>query len=30
MKVKENYEKLKEPAQIIKNGGIVVFPTENV
>ena len=25
-----DYTKLKEPAQIIKNGGIVVFPTETV
>lgn len=25
-----DYEKLKQPAQIIKNGGIVVFPTETV
>lgn len=25
-----NYEKLKEPAKIIQNGGIVVFPTETV
>ena len=24
------YEKLKEPARIIKNGGIVIFPTETV
>ena len=24
------YEKLQEPAKIIKNGGIVVFPTETV
>lgn len=26
----KDYEKLREPAQIIKNGGIVVFPTETV
>lgn len=26
----QDYKKLKEPAQIIKNGGIVVFPTETV
>lgn len=25
-----NYDKLKEPAQIIKKGGIVIFPTETV
>lgn len=25
-----NFEKLKEPAQIIKQGGLVVFPTETV
>lgn len=25
-----DYEKLKKPAEIIKNGGIVVFPTETV
>lgn len=29
-KENSNYETLKEPAQIIKNGGIVVFPTETV
>lgn len=27
---KTDYTKLKEPAQIIKNGGIVIFPTETV
>ena len=26
----KDYKKLKEPAKIIKNGGIVVFPTETV
>lgn len=26
----KNYDKLKEPAEIIKNGGIVIFPTETV
>lgn len=30
IKNKLNYDKLKEPAQIIKNGGIVIFPTETV
>ena len=30
MKNNLNYDKLKEPAQIIKKGGIVVFPTETV
>ena len=25
-----NYDKLKEPAQIIKKGGVVIFPTETV
>ena len=25
-----NYEKLKEPAKIIREGGIVIFPTETV
>ena len=30
MKNKLNYDKLKEPAQIIKKGGIVIFPTETV
>ena len=30
MKNNLNYDKLKEPAQIIKNGGIVIFPTETV
>ena len=25
-----DYEKLKEPAKILKNGGIVIFPTETV
>ena len=29
-KYKIDYEKLQEPARIIKNGGIVVFPTETV
>ena len=26
----KDFTKLEEPAQIIKNGGIVVFPTETV
>lgn len=30
MKNNLNYDKLKEPAQIIKKGGIVIFPTETV
>ena len=30
MKNNLNYDKLKKPAQIIKNGGIVIFPTETV
>ena len=30
MKNNLNYDKLKEPAQIIRNGGIVIFPTETV
>ena len=30
MKNNLNYDKLREPAQIIKNGGIVIFPTETV
>lgn len=30
LKNEKNYEKLKEPAEIIKNGGIVIFPTETV
>lgn len=25
-----NYEELREPAEIIKNGGVVIFPTETV
>ena len=25
-----DYEKLKEPAEILKNGGIIIFPTETV
>lgn len=30
LKENKDYIKLKEPAEIIKNGGIVVFPTETV
>ena len=30
MKNNLNYDKLREPAQIIKKGGIVIFPTETV
>ena len=30
MKNNLNYDKLKKPAQIIKKGGIVIFPTETV
>ena len=30
MKNNLNYDKLKEPAQIIKKGGVVIFPTETV
>ena len=30
MKNKISFDKLKKPAQIIKNGGIVIFPTETV
>ena len=30
LKNNKDYTKLKEPAEIIKNGGIVVFPTETV
>ena len=30
LKENKDYTKLKEPAEIIKNGGIVVFPTETV
>lgn len=26
----KNYEKLKEPARLLKNGGVVIFPTETV
>lgn len=30
LKTNLNYEKLKEPAKIIRDGGIVIFPTETV
>ena len=30
LKNKMNYEELKQPAKTIKNGGIVIFPTETV
>ena len=30
LKTELNYEKLKEPAKIIRDGGIVIFPTETV
>ncbi len=30
LRISNDYEKLKKPAQILKSGGIVVFPTETV
>ncbi len=30
LRISKDYEKLKKPAQILKSGGIVVFPTETV
>lgn len=30
LRISNDYEKLKKPAQILKNGGIVVFPTETI